>query len=259
MSEHDPHALRDLAVALARETAALLQRRRPADLGADTKSTPTDVVTVMDRAAERLIVQRLGEQRPDDAVLGEEGGSRPGRSGVRWIVDPLDGTVNYLYGIPAYGVSIAAELDGEVVAGAVYDALHRVVHEAVRGGGARTDGTPIRCSGVGELSLALVGTGFAYAADTRARQGRLVGELLPRVRDIRRIGAAALDLCAVAAGQLDAYFERGLKPWDRAAGMLIAAEAGARTASVPDGDEQITVAAAPGVFDALIAELDRLR
>jgi myo-inositol-1(or 4)-monophosphatase len=255
----DPFGLRDLAVELARAAGSLLARRRPDDLGADTKSTPTDVVTVMDRAAEALIVDRLREIRPDDAVLGEEGGARTGTTGVRWIVDPLDGTVNYLYGIPAYGVSIAAEVDGHVVAGAVYDALHKGVHEAVRGHGARSEGVPLRCSGADRLELSLVGTGFAYAADTRAGQGRLVGALLPRVRDIRRIGAAALDLCAVGAGNLDAYFERGLKPWDRAAGMLIAAEAGARVNSLPDGDDEITVAAAPGVFDALVGELTRLR
>jgi myo-inositol-1(or 4)-monophosphatase len=255
----DPFALRDLAVELARAAGSLLDRRRPEDLGADTKSTPTDVVTVMDRAAEALIVERLRELRPDDAVLGEEGSTHAGTSGVRWIVDPLDGTVNYLYGIPAYGVSIAAEVDGEVVAGAVYDALHRAVREAVRGHGARSDGVPLRCSGADRLELSLVGTGFAYAAATRAGQGRLVGELLPLVRDIRRIGAAALDLCAVAAGQLDGYFERGLKPWDRAAGLLIAEEAGARVASLPDGDGEITVATAPGVFDALVGELTRLR
>lgn len=254
----DPTALRDLAGALARRAGNLLTTGRPEDLGAGTKSSPTDLVTVMDRAAERLVLDGLREARPDDGVLAEESGSRQGRTGVRWVVDPLDGTVNYYYDIPAYGVSIAAEVDGVVVAGAVYSALRHVVYDAVLGGGARIDGVTARCTAVTDLSLSLVGTGFSYSAERRAGQGRVVGALLPQVRDIRRMGAAALDLCAVGGGHLDAFFELDIKPWDWAAGLLVAAEAGARTGTVDSPDGPVIVAAGPGVYDALVAELKRL-
>jgi len=150
-------------------------------------------------------------------------------------------------------VSIGVEIDGRAVAGAVYDAARGEMYDAVLGGGARRDGTPLRCSGVGDLAMTLVGTGFGYAAHIRAQQGEIVARLLPRVRDIRRIGSAALDLCAVASGARDAFYETGLHPWDRSAGLLIAAEAGARTGVFPeaDTDRDLTVAATPAVFDAL--------
>lgn len=257
-SDPDATALRDLAVALARSAGDLLTTGRADDLLPGTKSSPTDLVTVMDRAAERLVLDGLREARPEDAVLAEESGSLEGSTNVRWIVDPLDGTVNYYYGIPAYGVSIAAEVDGVVVAGAVYSALHRVVFDAVLGGGARISSSTACCSSVTDLSLSLVGTGFSYSAERRAGQGRVVGKLLPQIRDIRRIGAAALDLCAVGSGHLDAFFELDLKPWDYAAGLLIAAEAGARTGTVDSPDGPVVVAAAPGVYEALVAELERL-
>ncbi len=253
----DPAGLRDLAAELARRAGDLLAHARPDALGSATKSSPTDLVTVMDRAAERLVLDGLRERRPHDGVLAEESGSRTGDSGVRWVVDPLDGTVNYFYGIPAYGVSIAAEVDGVVVAGAVYSALRGVVYDAVRGGGARMDGAPARCTAATTLSLSLIGTGLSYSAAQRARQGRVVAGLLPQVRDIRRMGAAALDLCAVGAGHLDGFFEMGLKPWDCAAGLLVAAEAGAVTGSVDSPDGPVVVAAAPGIFSALVAELER--
>jgi len=257
-SQTDATALRDLAVALARSAGDLLTTARADDLLPGTKSSPTDLVTVMDRAAERLVVDGLREARPEDAVLAEESGSHEGSTNVRWIVDPLDGTVNYYYGIPAYGVSIAAEVDGVVVAGAVYSALHRVVFDAVLGGGTRVSGSATQCSSVTDLSLSLVGTGFSYSAERRAGQGRVVGKLLPQIRDIRRIGAAALDLCAVGSGHLDAFFELDLKPWDYAAGLLIAAEAGARTGTMDSPDGQVVVAAAPGVYEALVGKLERL-
>lgn len=245
--------LRDLAVTIAREAGEFVAARAHQHLTVTAKSTPTDAVTDVDKGSEHLIVTLIDEKRPDDGILGEEGASRPGTSGVRWVVDPLDGTVNYLYGIGAYAVSIGVEIDGHAVAGAVYDAARGEMYDAVLRGGARRDGAPLRCSGVGDLAMTLVGTGFGYAAHIRAQQGQIVARLLPRVRDIRRIGSAALDLCAVASGARDAFYETGLHPWDRSAGLLIAAEAGARTGVFPeaDTDRDLTVAATPAVFDAL--------
>lgn len=251
----DAVALRDLAVRLAREAGALLADRRPVDLGVSAKSSPSDYVTVMDQAAERLVVDGLLAERPHDAILGEEGGATTGTSGVRWVIDPLDGTVNYVYGIPAFGVSIAAEVDGTVVAGAVHDPVHGTTYEAVRGCGSRVDGRALTVSAVESLDLTLLGTGFSYSAATRAYQGERVAQLLPRVRDIRRIGAAALDLCAVAEGRLDAFYEIGLHAWDSAAGELIATEAGARSARLDTPHGQLLVVAGPGVFDDLLALL----
>lgn len=249
--------LRDLAATLARRAGGLLRTgRKTADT--DTKSSPTDLVTAMDRAAERLIVEGLRAVRPDDAVLAEEGGGVAGSSGIRWVVDPLDGTVNYVYGIPAYGVSIAAEREGAVIAGVVYDVARDILYDAVLGGGARADGLPLRCTGASDAALAMVGTGFSYSAGDRALQGRVVADLLPRVRDIRRFGAAALDLCAVAAGQLDAFYEAGLQPWDRAAGLLVATEAGAGTVRFPTPIGEVLVAAAPGLIESLADALIEL-
>ena len=244
--------LRGIAVAVAREAGALLAARRGEHLVADTKSTPTDAVTEVDRQSEALIVRRLAEMRPGDGILGEEGADTAGSTGVRWVVDPLDGTVNYLYGIGAYAVSIAAEVDGVAVAGAVFDAATGRMYDAARGQGATLDGAPLACSRVSTLEMALVGTGFGYSAQVRADQARVVSALLPQVRDIRRFGSAALDLCAVASGALDGYYERGIHPWDRAAGLLIATEAGAQGSVIPEGSRDLTLAAAPAVFDALL-------
>lgn len=243
------------AIAIAREAGQYVASRAHEHLAVDTKSSPTDSVTDVDRTSERMIVGRILETRPDDGILGEEGTSRLGTTGVRWVVDPLDGTVNYLYGIGAYAVSIGVEVDGVGVAGAVYDAATGAMYEAVRGGGARRDGNVLACSGVDDLALALVGTGFGYEAAVREQQGAVVAALLPRVRDIRRIGSAALDLCAVAYGARDAFYEEGIHPWDRSAGLVIASEAGARWTVLPtaDPDRELTVAGAPGVFDALVA------
>lgn len=245
--------LRDLAVDIAREAGALVAAHRNDHLDVDMKTTPTDAVTEVDRASESLIVRRIGESRPDDAILGEEGTFRAGTTGVRWIVDPLDGTVNFVHGIGAYCVSIGVEVDGVLAAGAVYNAYQGTLFEAARGDGARRDGRPLTCSAANDLALSLIGTGFAYLDVDRARQGRVLAGLLPRIANLRRIGSSALDLCNVAAGHLDGYFERGIKPWDRSAGLLIAAEAGARTAVVDDDGQELTVAAAPGIFQALLA------
>ncbi|WP_330173226.1 inositol monophosphatase [Streptomyces sp. NBC_01498] len=257
----DPLATELLALALeaARRAGALLRDGRPADLGvAATKSSPIDVVTEMDIAAEKLITGFLAEHRPHDGFLGEEGASSAGTSGVRWVIDPLDGTVNYLYGLPTWAVSIAAERDGVTVAGVVEAPMRRETFRAVRGGGAYLNDRPVRCRPAPSLDQALVSTGFNYVTTVRTRQAAIAARLIPRLRDIRRGGSAAVDLCDVAAGRLDGYYERGLHPWDLAAGALVAREAGALTGGRPgtpaDGD--LTVAAAPGVFEPLQALLE---
>lgn len=258
--------LLDVALAAADKAARLLRDGRPPGLAvAATKTSPVDVVTEMDLAAEKLITGHLAEHRPHDGVLGEEGASSRGTSGVRWIVDPLDGTVNYLYGLPQWAVSIAAEVAGEVVAGVVAVPMRGETYRAVRGGGAfRTTGhaapEPVRCRPSPPLHQALVGTGFNYVADVRAAQAAVAARLLPRLRDIRRSGSAAVDLCDVACGRLDGFYERGLKVWDLAAGELIAREAGARTGGRPGqpAGPELTVAASPGVFADLQPLLDEL-
>ncbi|MEV0277547.1 inositol monophosphatase family protein [Streptomyces sp. NPDC050610] len=252
-----------LAVALeaARRAGELLRDGRPADLGvAATKSSPIDVVTEMDIAAEKLITAFLAEERPHDGLLGEEGASTPGSSGVRWVIDPIDGTVNYLYGLPSWSVSIAAELNGEAVVGVVAAPMRGETYRAVLGEGAYAGDERVRCRPAPAFEQALIGTGFGYLTERRAAQAGVVRDLLPRVRDIRRAGSAAIDLCDVACGRLDGYYERGLNPWDFAAGALIAREAGARTGGRP-GDPlsgELAVAAPPGLFEPLQELLDNL-
>jgi myo-inositol-1(or 4)-monophosphatase len=267
MSGVDPAALAELACAVARETGDLLISRHGQVGVLDTKSSPTDVVTEMDRAAEDLIRQRILAARPGDVILGEEGGEIGSDAAVRWIVDPLDGTVNYLYGLSDWAVSIAAEVSSAVVAGAVCVPVHRSLFSATAGGGAwlrsawRDGPRRLLCNtGVG-LADALVGTGFGYEAARRVVQGQVAAALLPRVRDIRRAGAAAVDLCSVAAGHLDAFYERGLHEWDFAAGGLIAREAGAQVAGLhgQPASGSMTLAAGPALFGELhdlLASLD---
>lgn len=251
MPEPDPDELCRLAAELAEEAGTLLlEGRDRVRTSIETKSTGTDMVTEMDRASERLIVDRLLARRPDDGILGEEGAAREGSSGVRWVIDPLDGTTNYLYGFPSFGVSIGAQIDGGSVAGAVRDPLHGETFTAIRGGGSWCNGRRLRVNEPASLAVALVGTGFSYAAATRAEQAEVLQRVLPAVRDIRRAGAAAVDLCWVAAGRLDAHFERGLMPWDWSAGSLVASEAGARVCRYDDG---LHVAAPPALFDELLA------
>jgi myo-inositol-1(or 4)-monophosphatase len=261
-----PSELLDLAVGTAREAAALVARGRgTAGDDIDVKSSSVDLVTAVDRASEELVLSRLLGARPDDGLLGEEGGERPGRSGVRWIVDPIDGTTNFVYGVPAYAVSIAAEVDGRVVAGAVLNAATGELFTATLDGGAHLSSpgrepAPLRCSSPASLAQSLVATGFGYRAEQRRAQGAVVARLLPEVRDIRRIGSAALDLCFLAAGRVDAYYEAHLNPWDYSAGCLVAAEAGAVVTGLPGhpfGDP-LGIAAAPSVAEPFVALLDRL-
>jgi myo-inositol-1(or 4)-monophosphatase len=207
----------------------------------------------MDKAAENVILGGLAAARPNDAIVSEESPATSGGTGVRWLIDPLDGTVNYLYGLPSYSVSIAAEVDGELTAGVVLDVERRVEYVATRGGGATRDGEPLACSTQTDPAQALLATGFAYDKDLRTVQARAIAEILPQVRDIRRFGSAALDLCAVAGGRVDAYFESGMYPWDWAAGALIAREAGARVDGLegrPPG-RHVTLVANPGLFEVL--------
>ena len=276
--ENQPGQLRTVAETLAGEAAAFVRRRRAEVFGADagtdgdaavqTKTTPTDPVTVVDTETERLLRDRLAQLRSGDAILGEEIGgptdpATAAAGAVTWVLDPIDGTVNFVYGIPSYSVSVAAQVEGVSVAGAVADVVGGRLYSAAIGLGARVtdaEGTrPLRCSAVDDLSLALVGTGFAYSTRRRTVQAELVSKILPVVRDIRRIGSAALDLCMVAAGRLDAYYEHGLHVWDSAAGALIAAEAGARVVlpdpGNPERNAALVVAAAPGIADQLLAVL----
>lgn len=229
MSTADPAALRDLACTVAHAGAALAREMRVGGIDvADTKTSAVDVVTEADRAVEALVRERITAARPDDAILGEEGDDLPGTSGVRWVVDPIDGTVNYLYGLPDCAVSIAAEVDGEVVAGAVVGILSDVEYAAALGHGATRDGAPIGVRPTPPLAERLVLTGFGYQRVVREHQAACVARLLPEVRDIRRMGSCALDLCHVAEGSADAYVEAGPQPWDWSAGGLVLHEAGGR-------------------------------
>ncbi len=230
--------LEDLACTVAVEAGRLVVDERPDALGvARTKSTDVDIVTVMDQRSEQLLHSRLEEMRPRDGVLGEEGAARPSESGLTWVLDPIDGTVNYLYRYPAYAVSVAA-CTGDVrtpgawrpVAAAVYNPASDELFHAHEGGGARmrvagTD-APLHVSRERTLGHALLGTGFGYDPAVREQQGRLLTTVLPKVRDIRRGGSAALDLCSIAAGRLDCYYESGLNAWDMAGGALVVTEAG---------------------------------
>ncbi|WP_182880004.1 inositol monophosphatase family protein [Microbispora sp. H10949] len=246
--------LLELAARIAEEAGQMLLAKRPARPEVlATKSSPTDVVTALDRAAEELIRARIAEARPRDAILGEEGGDTPGEGVVRWVVDPIDGTVNFLYGVPDWAVSIGVEVDGEIVAGAVNNVPRGELFTARRGGGAWLRGERLRCNTGVPLDRALVATGFGYGAARRRVQAEVVAQVVPRVRDIRRGGSCAIDLCSVAAGRVDAYYERGANYWDHAAAGLVAAEAGARLGGLngrkvsPD----MVLCAAPGLFEEL--------
>ncbi|WP_131104332.1 inositol monophosphatase family protein [Ornithinimicrobium sufpigmenti] len=269
--EEERAELEELAVQLALEAGVLIRDERPGRLGVDrVKSSELDVVTVMDTRSEQLLRARIAAARPDDAILGEEEGLSTGTSGLSWVLDPIDGTVNYLYDLPAYAVSVAVVVGDPMVpgawapvAGAVINPRTDEVFHARVGGGAYLltveDSVPIHVSQVGHLGGALLATGFAYDRAVRRGQAEVVAALLPHVRDIRRMGAAALDLCHVAAGRVDGYWEQGVRAWDVAAGMLVVTEAGgvvsgASAGSPPSSD--LTVAAGPTLHPVLLGALD---
>jgi myo-inositol-1(or 4)-monophosphatase len=244
--------LLEVALEAARAAAAVLvERYEPAagPEGLETKSTPTDLVSAADHEAERAIRAVLERRRPDDAILGEEGDEVAGTTGLRWVVDPLDGTVNYLFGVPQWCVSIACEDR----VGVILDPLRHDVFEVASGGPPRLNGEPLQASARGNLATALVATGFAYDAGVRARQGEVVGRLITRVADIRRMGSAALDLAWTAAGRYDAFYERGVSAWDIAAGTMLCAAAGLEVRAMParDGLPAGVLAAPPAIAGEL--------
>lgn len=257
--------LESIACAVARAAARSIVGRRPTPATVVTKSSDTDLVTDVDRATEARLIRDIRARRPHDAILGEEGGTDPGSttSPVEWVIDPIDGTVNFVLGLPVYSVSVAARIAGRTVAGCVVDVVRHEVFHARAGGGAFVvaDGVrrPLRGPrGVG-LGQAVVGTGFGYDAGVRARQGRVVAGVLSAVGNIRRLGSAALDICYVADGRLDAYYEAGTAEWDRAAGMLVATESGVRAEGLSGAPaEQTLVVAGSDLFDALSGLLSGL-
>jgi len=253
-------ALLEVARSVAIDAADLAARRRAAGVEvAATKSSLVDVVTHTDREVEEYLRERLARERPGDGFFGEEGAPDDSSTGLTWVVDPIDGTVNFLYGIPQWAVSVAVVEGGpdprswRTLAGCVVNPLADETYEASLGGGAWSSGRRLAVASPASLSQSLVGTGFSYDATRRVEQAEILGRFIGRVRDVRRMGAASLDLCAVASGRLDAYAERGLKPWDHAAGVLVASEAGAVVGGEGDDapDERLTVAAAPGIADEL--------
>jgi len=263
-----PESLLDLAVSIGREAGDFVAERRQSIASLETKSSTTDIVTDVDRASEDLIVSRIQTARPDDSIVGEEGAGIIGTSGIEWVIDPIDGTTSFVYGYPGWSVSIAVarRRDGaastdppaETIAGVVVDPTHGHLYSASLGGGAQRNDEPLRASALTDIQGALVATGFSYDGARRAQQASVLAKMLPHIRDIRRSGSAALDLCLAATGQVDAYFEVGLNRWDQAAGLLIAAEAGAvTTVESEDPDAPFTVAAGPGIAADLADLLDR--
>lgn len=256
----DPAPLMDLAMRGARAAGRELLNRYGKVDGVTAKSSATDPVTDADRIAESTLVKLISSERPDDGLLGEEGAERESASGIRWVIDPLDGTVNYLYGLDNFAVSIAAEDENGPVVGVVHNPLTKRTFHAIRGVGAGVDGRPLRVNDPVPMNRALLATGFGYDAEMRRRQGALIAALLPRFRDIRRIGSAALDLCAVASGSVDAYFEEGVKAWDVAAGGLIAEEAGAlATRTPPIAGQAGLLVAGPALFEEFSRLLVEIR
>ena len=260
--------LLDTALTIALRAGELIKRRRSEGVEiAASKSAPEDIVTLADRESEALIRDALAEVRPDDGFFGEESAAARGTSGLTWVVDPIDGTVNYAYDIPAYAVSIAV-VEGDpdpetwrALAGVVVNPAIGEIFTATTGGGSFLNDRPLRVRTGVELPLALIGTGFSYSAEIRVRQAAVVEGLIDQVRDIRRIGSAALDLCSIATGRLDGYYERMLNPWDHAAGALIAREAGARVGGLAGALEskELVIAAEDGLFtrlESVLAALD---
>lgn len=251
----DPDALLELALEAARAAGqSLLDSFRGPAAGVTSKTSPTDLVSDADRAAEAILLDFIRARRPWDGVLAEEGGARDATSGYTWVVDPLDGTINFLFGIPVWAVSIAVEDGNGTLVGVVHDPSRGETFAATRGGGATLNGAPIRVSERADLADALVGTGFAYLSAARAVQAGVVARVLPRARDIRRAGSAALDLAALACGRLDAFYEAPMEPWDKAAGILLVREAGGVVTTLPPPIPDLSpgvVAAGPGLHAAL--------
>lgn len=242
-------ALAETALEAARAGAAVLVGALDSELEVDTKISPTDMVSDADFAAEAAVADVIASRRPDDSIFGEEGTASPGSTDVRWVVDPLDGTTNYLFGIPHFGVSIAAEVEGGIAVGVVLDPSRNETWAAARGWGARRNGVECRvASDRSTLETALVATGFGYMPARRAWQSQVLTKVLPSVRDVRRFGAAALDLCWTGAGRFDVYFEWGLNPWDFAAGALVCSEAGGRVEAL---DGRLILAAPPHLFEPM--------
>jgi len=259
MSDDGPaDQLLELAVRAAEGAGALLLAHFGAAHHVRTKSTATDPVSEADTAAEALLVETLTTSRPDDGLLGEEGADRVGTTGLRWVLDPLDGTVNYLYGLPGWSVSVACETweqgGWHGLVGAVHDPLRGETFRAARGRGAFLGEVRLAVNDPVPLDRALVATGFGYAAATRRRQAQVAARVLGEVRDLRRIGSAALDLCMVASGRVDAYYEDSSSRWDWAAGALIVAEAGGVVELLPAPEGAVgVIAAGPGLHGALLA------
>ena len=260
MSDLGAAAALALATEAAREAGALLleMRRSPAS-GVRSKSSPTDLVSAADERAERAIVTTIRSRRPDDALIAEEGSTARGSSGVSWYIDPLDGTINYLYGIPHWSVSICCADTAGALAGVVFDPLRDELWSAVRGGGARLGDRRLAVSEKRELASALLATGFGYVAAQRATQGRIIANVLGDVRDVRRFGSAALDLAWVAGARFDGYFESVDKPWDWMAGAMLVREAGGRVTELQPSDPAFPriIASGPGIHDDLVALLAR--
>ena len=255
-----PRELGEYAVRLALGAAELIRRTDRRELDVDSKSTSTDLVTAVDHASERWLIEQIMRDRPGDAVLGEEGGSHLGTTGVRWVLDPIDGTVNFVLGLPQYAVSVAAQVDETFVAGAVCNPVSGELFHATLGGGSWLGERRLSGPRAVDLDRAVIGTGFGYDREQRSRQAAVAAAVLAHVADIRRIGSAALDLCSVACGRLDGYFEAGLNPWDYGAGALIAAEAGCAVSGLRGEplSSRMAVVAAPELAPPLLALLEQL-
>lgn len=249
--------LLELAEQIAKKAGELLMSR-PTNFELDQKSGVLDFATQMDHESEKLIVSEILAARPDDSIIGEEGANRKGSSGYTWVIDPIDGTVNYLYGIPGWCVSIAIKDEGGYLVGVVHVPSFAMTWSARRGGGATCNGKPLRCNEPVELNRALIATGFAYDIERRKPQAKFIAELLPQIRDVRRMGACAVDICMVASGSVDAHFEAGVNEWDYAAAGLIASEAGAKFSylkGIWDGEKYFVLTAGPSLFASLAKAL----
>lgn len=249
--------LLELAEKIASEAGELLMNRPP-KFDLDEKSGVFDFATQMDHESEKLIVSRILSSRPEDGLLGEEGANKESSSGITWVIDPIDGTVNYLYDIPGWCISIAAKDTNGPLVGVVYSPATNSLWKAARGLGAFLNNSPIRCNEPIALNRALVGSGFAYDLERRKDQAKLISNLLPEIRDLRRLGACAVDICHVATGSLDAYFEAGVNEWDYAAAGLIATEAGAKISvksGIWNGEKHLVIAAGPSLHAALEAHI----